>query len=45
MRQFLRISPHKVAMSFLRDAQLFLLFGMDLIRGGATNPTDLRAWR
>jgi radical SAM superfamily enzyme YgiQ (UPF0313 family) len=44
-RQFLRIYPHKVALSFLRDAQLFLLFGMDLIRGGATNPTDLRAWR
>ncbi len=44
-RQFLRISPHKVALSFLRDAQLFLLFGIDLMRGGATDPTDLRAWR
>lgn len=44
-RQFLRIHPHKVFLHMLRDCQLFVLFALDLMRGGATNPTDLRAWR
>lgn len=44
-RQFLRISPHRIAWNLLRDTQIFLLFAVDLMRGGATSPSDLRAWR
>jgi radical SAM superfamily enzyme YgiQ (UPF0313 family) len=33
-RQFLSIRPHKIVMNFLRDAQLFILFASDLMRGG-----------
>ncbi len=44
-KQFLRIYPHRVFLHMMRDFQLFVLFALDLMRGGATNPTDLRAWR
>jgi radical SAM superfamily enzyme YgiQ (UPF0313 family) len=44
-RQFLRISPHRVAWNLLRDTQIFLLFAIDLMRGGGASSADLRAWR
>jgi len=44
-RQFLRISPYRVALTMLRDFQLMGLFVMDLLRSGAKGPADLRAWR
>jgi radical SAM superfamily enzyme YgiQ (UPF0313 family) len=44
-RQFLHIRPHKIVLNFLREAQLLLLFVVDLMRGGATGTADLRAWR
>jgi hypothetical protein len=44
-RQFLHIRPLKIVLNFLREAQLLVLFAMDLMRGGATNTADLRAWR
>jgi hypothetical protein len=44
-RQFLRIGPHRVFLHLVRDVQLMLLFGAALLRGGATGPNDLRAWR
>jgi len=44
-RQFLHMRPHKIVLNFLREAQLLVLFAMDLMRGGASNTADLRAWR
>lgn len=44
-RQFLRIYPHKIVLNFIRDAQIFVLFAVALMRGSATSATDLRAWR
>jgi hypothetical protein len=44
-RQFLRIYPHRIVLNFLRDAQLFVLFARDLVRGGTSQPPDLQAWR
>jgi radical SAM superfamily enzyme YgiQ (UPF0313 family) len=43
--QWLRIYPHKVVLNGLRDVQLFALFAIDLMRGGAGSVRDLRAWR
>ena len=44
-RQFLKIVPHRIILNFIRDAQLLVLFAAALLRGNATSPTDLRAWR
>jgi hypothetical protein len=43
--QWLRIGPHKVLVHLVRDVQLMVLFGADLLRGGGTDAIDLRAWR
>ena len=44
-RQFLRIYPHRIILNLIRDAQLLVLFAAALLRGNATSPNDLRAWR